>query len=144
MTITVKQVDELRRKLGSIETPMMRGDNLAVTLCSNFDNPDQDEDEHGWTPDAIKGCDEVLDAIHAHYATAMTAPPITNEQIEAEIVQIVAARLTATEIKALFSGDGRGAFSSATFERLLSKGLIRHDFTFTPLARAALSTLEVR
>ncbi len=48
----------------------MEGDNLAVLLCSYFDNPDQpNDDETGWTPDAISGCEEVLAAIRAHYCT---------------------------------------------------------------------------
>lgn len=55
-------------RIGSVETPMMGGDNLAVTLCSCFENPDQDAcDETGWTEDAIKGHDEVLAAIRAHF-----------------------------------------------------------------------------
>lgn len=55
------------RTLGSITTPRMNGDNLAIILCSYFDNPDQLDDENGWTADAIAGCDEVLAAIRLHY-----------------------------------------------------------------------------
>lgn len=62
--------DRMRRagkSLGGITTPCMGGDNLAIVLCGRFDNPDQAEDENGWTPDAIAGCDEVLAAIRNHY-----------------------------------------------------------------------------
>lgn len=56
------------QRLGGIRTDRMNGDNLAIILCSYFDNPDQQaDDETGWTPDGIAGCDEVLAAIRAHY-----------------------------------------------------------------------------
>lgn len=64
----------LRERLGGVESPMMQGDNLAILLCSHFDNPDQEEgDESGWTPDAIAGMYEVLDAIHVHYSGTIDA-----------------------------------------------------------------------
>ena len=66
-------IDTIRRlgeSVGGIRTPRMEGDNLAVILCSYFDNPDQAvDDELGWTPDAVAGCDEVLAAIRLHYET---------------------------------------------------------------------------
>ncbi len=62
-------VGRLRERLGSIQTECMNGDNLAVTLCTSFENYEQEtSDETGWTPDAEAGCTQVLDAIHAHYA----------------------------------------------------------------------------
>lgn len=57
----------LFERLGSISSPKMGGDNLAILLCGYFDNPDQEDGENGWTPDAVAGCDEVLDAIRAHF-----------------------------------------------------------------------------
>jgi hypothetical protein len=61
-------IERLNERLGSVQTPMMEGENLAIVLCGFFENPDQDcEDDTGWTPDGIKGQDEVLDAIRAHY-----------------------------------------------------------------------------
>lgn len=52
----------------SISTPMMEGDNLAILLCSNFENVDQDTDgDTGWTPDAITGYNEVKQALHEHF-----------------------------------------------------------------------------
>lgn len=65
---------DLRVRLGFVEIPEMDGDNIAVLLCSHFENPEQDQDdEHGWTPDAISGCNKTLDAIHALYLATLTA-----------------------------------------------------------------------
>jgi hypothetical protein len=69
----MKQIERLREGLGGVTSPKMQGDNLAILLCSHFDNPDQGEDENGWTEDAIAGMYEVLDAIHQHYAKHIDA-----------------------------------------------------------------------
>lgn len=67
-------VDRLGSTLAGLETPMMQGDNLAITLCSAFDNPEQEVDEDtGWSPDAEAGYKEVCGAIHAHYAPTIEA-----------------------------------------------------------------------
>lgn len=67
-----KAIDRAGKSLGGIETQMMQGDNISIVLCSHFDNPDQEnDDESGWTLDAIKGCEQVLGAIRAHYAAAV-------------------------------------------------------------------------
>lgn len=66
--MTTSERKRIDARLGGIRTPRMNGDNLAILLCSYFDNPDQpDDDETGWTADAIAGCEEVLAAIRAHY-----------------------------------------------------------------------------
>lgn len=63
-----QRVKDLGIRLGGIRTERMDGDNLAILLCGYFDNPDQEnDDETGWTPDAVSGCDEVLAAIRKHY-----------------------------------------------------------------------------
>ncbi len=62
--VTDEMVERVKRKIAGVETPMMEGDNLAVVLCSVFDNPDQEpDDDCGWTPDALAGYEEVIDAI---------------------------------------------------------------------------------
>ncbi len=67
-------VERLGSTLAGLETPMMQGDNLAITLCSAFDNPEQEVDEDtGWSPDAEAGYKEVCSAIHAHYAPTIEA-----------------------------------------------------------------------
>ncbi len=63
-------------RVGSISTPMMQGDNLAIVLCNAFENPDQepgDDDDSGWTPDAIAGYEEVTVAIRTHFEPLATA-----------------------------------------------------------------------
>lgn len=68
--MTTSERKRIDASLGGITTPRMNGDNLAVLLCSYFDNPDQpNEDETGWTADAMAGCEEVLAAIRLHYET---------------------------------------------------------------------------
>lgn len=63
-------VERLNDTLGGVQVPdLMHGDNLAILLCTAYDNPDQDtDDETGWTPDAISGQEAGLAAIRAHYA----------------------------------------------------------------------------
>ncbi len=62
----------LHETLGGVTVPnIMHGDNLAITLCTAYDNPDQDADETGWTPDALAGQEAVLGAIRDHYDPAI-------------------------------------------------------------------------
>ena len=68
--------DTVIDRLAGIEVSQMKGDNLAVSLCSYFDNPDQEEGEQGWTPDAIKGYEEVMAAIREHLAPLVAAPAL--------------------------------------------------------------------
>lgn len=56
-----------------IETPMMRGDNLAVTLCSYFEDMAGEPDDNGWHPRAIEGHDQVQRAIEMHFLKAIDA-----------------------------------------------------------------------
>lgn len=85
MTDIVKLTSE---RLGGVTTPRMEGDNLAVLLCSVFENPDQEVDEEtGWTLDAVTGCNEVLDAIREHYRPLAD----TIEQLRARIAELEGA-----------------------------------------------------
>ncbi|WP_323008974.1 hypothetical protein [Paracoccus sp. (in: a-proteobacteria)] len=90
MTDDAKLIERLDDTLGGITVPdLMHGDNLAITLCTAYDNPDQDADEEtGWTPDAISGMEAVLAAIRAHYAPAfarLTALIAENERLQGGI-----------------------------------------------------------
>lgn len=60
-------------RLGNIETTLMHGDNLAVTLCTHFDDGADSDDDTGWSPAAIAGYQEVIAAICEHYAAAIRA-----------------------------------------------------------------------
>lgn len=69
-------VEWLRRdgdRVAGVSTPRMQTDNLAIILCGQFDNPDQQsDDDTGWTPDAIEGCDEAIGAIISYFAQEIT------------------------------------------------------------------------
>lgn len=56
-----------------LETPAMKGDNLAVSLCSYFDDGSYTEDDTGWSDAARKGYEDVKTVISAHYAAAIRA-----------------------------------------------------------------------
>ena len=61
-------IKRLFERVGGIETPKMEGDNLSVLLASHFETCDGTLNEDtGWTYEALEGCDEVLDAIRAHF-----------------------------------------------------------------------------
>lgn len=63
--------DKLRLELPGVSSPVMDGDNLAITLASFFEPSIEgdDMDESGtWKQGAIDAANEVMDAIHAHYA----------------------------------------------------------------------------
>lgn len=73
MTETDDIVARLRAKLGGVQIDAMQGDNLAIILCTAFDDPDEDVgDETCWGASAISGSTATLDAIHAHYASHIT------------------------------------------------------------------------
>lgn len=64
-------LQKLRLSLGGVETPCMGGDNLAVCLASLFEpgiESDELDDSGTWKQGAIDAMDQVLDAVHAHYA----------------------------------------------------------------------------
>ena len=63
-----KAVERLHERLGGVEVPEhMHGDNLAILLCSFFENDEGELNDNGWTDSAISGQDAVLAAIRAHY-----------------------------------------------------------------------------
>lgn len=71
---------EIGRALGKacdtvmwIETPAMEGDNLAITLCSHFEDCEGEVDDNGWHPKAVEGCDQVKGAIAQHFRSAIDA-----------------------------------------------------------------------
>lgn len=68
----MKQIDRIRKALKQahdylpgIETPMMKGDNLAILICTIFD--DGDDDDTGWSKSANIGYKETITAIRDHY-----------------------------------------------------------------------------
>lgn len=67
---------ELRRKLAGVSCPAFGGDNLAIFLASEFEpgvEDDEMDESETWKQGAIDLSNQVMDAIHAHYAAALTA-----------------------------------------------------------------------
>jgi hypothetical protein len=64
-------VDKAGDRVGNIETPLMRGDNLAVTLCTHFDDGGPSDDDTGWSDAAVAGYEQVAAAIRSHYSAAI-------------------------------------------------------------------------
>ena len=84
-------VERLNISLGGIETPAMNGDNLAVTLCSPFDDGGEVDDERGWSTAAVAGHDEAIKAIRDHYkplAAAITALVAERERMQTKLTAI--------------------------------------------------------
>ena len=83
-------------EIGGIETPCMGGDNLAVTICSYFNDPDQHEDdETGWGKTATNAWEEVEKAIQDHYEPTIS-------QLEA---QLEALKKAAQAVVVFFNGE---------------------------------------
>lgn len=78
-------VERLHRELPGISTPVMRGDNLAIILCTSFDDGDEEtQDDCGWSKAATDGYEEVIAAIRNHYAPlADEIARLTRERDEA-------------------------------------------------------------
>ena len=74
IALAVEALTKANERLPGIKTPMMGGDNLAVLLCSFFDDGDKDtEDDDVWGQRARDGYEEVIAAIRAHYAATLSA-----------------------------------------------------------------------
>jgi hypothetical protein len=72
--LTPEALDTLHRSLPGVSVPEhMHGDNLAILLCSFFDDAEGEGDENGWTDAAIAGQEAVLAAIRAHYDPTLRA-----------------------------------------------------------------------
>lgn len=71
-----RAIARLRETLGGVCPDDFGGDNLAIFIAAEIEPQIEDEtlDESGtWKQGAIDACTRVLDAIHAHYATALAA-----------------------------------------------------------------------
>lgn len=56
----------------SIETPCMKGDNFAVTICSYFEDCEGETCDSGWHEGATKAYEEIKDAVLQHFRAALT------------------------------------------------------------------------
>ena len=68
-----KLIEAMTRALMNVSTPSMNGDNLAILLCSFFDDGGPDVDEHGWSQAALAGFEEVKAAMTAAALSAVEA-----------------------------------------------------------------------
>jgi len=66
----IKAIQRANDRLPGIEVPAMKGDNLAVILCSAFDDGGE-EDDSGWSDAASEGYKQTIAAIREHYEAAL-------------------------------------------------------------------------
>lgn len=82
--------ERLRKTLAGVEPDDFRGDNLAIFIASELEPSIEDEtldDSMTWKQGALDACDRVLDAIHAHYATAIDALRCENNDFANEVAR---------------------------------------------------------
>jgi len=77
------EADELRASLGWVEIAGEE-DNLAIMLCTVFDDGGPEDSDTGWSEAAVAGYEKTRDAIHAHYASALAARDARIAALEAE------------------------------------------------------------
>ena len=86
---SAEAVERLHERLGGVTVPaQMHGDNLAILLCSVFEEEEGEVDESGWTEAAIVGQEAVLGAIRAHYDPTLRALAARLAAAEAEVARL--------------------------------------------------------
>ncbi|AQS90491.1 hypothetical protein A0U94_05400 [Gluconobacter albidus] len=71
-TTLKRRVINAAENLLSIETPCMKGDNFAVTICSHFEDCEGEPCDNGWHPKATEAYEEIKTAIARHFRAALT------------------------------------------------------------------------
>lgn len=112
----VRALDRAIEQIMGIEIEAMNGDNLAVTLCSHFDDPDGGElDDNGWSQAATDAYDEIKAEIAGKFvpvreaiaAFARHRQQAEREEEEAHKIGIDEGRQEmAREIDLATGGDG--------------------------------------
>jgi hypothetical protein len=83
---STKSIERLHERLGGVHVPEhMHGDNLAILLCSFFEDHEGEIGENGWTDAAIAGQDAVLSAIRDHYGPTLRALAAERDALRAEV-----------------------------------------------------------
>ena len=54
-----------------IETPCMEGDNLAVTICTHFEDSEGEPCDNGWHEGATNAYEEIKTAVIRHFRNAL-------------------------------------------------------------------------
>lgn len=105
---TRTEVELLHKELGSVSTPDMHGDNLAILLCSFFEDDDTD---NGWTDAALARQEAVLAAIRGHYEPGFSA---LREKLEAaEAAHLSLCEAIGVQATALACLDARAQIAAA-------------------------------
>lgn len=126
MTETDDIKARLRANLAGVQIDAMHGDNLAITLCAAFDDPDEEvDDEMGWGSSAVSMCTATLDAIHAHYAVHIAR---LEERCAALTGQVETGAAEIERQRELFRLDGEG---HASYVRDLTN---KHEVRITKYA----------
>lgn len=69
-----KAIKSANERMPGISVPASNGDNLAIALCTYFDDGEDPEDEEThWSKAAIEGQEQMVEAIRNHYAEAVRA-----------------------------------------------------------------------
>lgn len=90
---TIERIAKANERLPNIETPLMGGDNLAICLCSFFDDGDKEtEDDTGWSQRARDGYEEVIKAIRDHYSATIRSSATKQEKADAATLRALADR----------------------------------------------------
>ncbi len=108
-------MDELAKAIDrvmNISTPVMCGDNLAIVICSHFDDGEDGDDDCGWSPSAVKAYEQIKAAFEAHFKPA------------AEALQSLAAENA--RLTALVQTQGQGWQDIASAPRDESRFLIAY------------------
>lgn len=129
-------LQKLRLSLGGVETPCMGGDNLAVCLASLFEpgiESDELDDSGTWKQGAIDAMDQVLDAVHAHYAAriAELEAALSAANARAEAAEAEAARLREALVDAAAHLRGAASAYREYAARHRSVGRAKPDPFFT-------------
>lgn len=64
-------IDRANEWMPSLTVEACRGDNLAIALCTYFDDGEGVDDETTWSRAATEGYEQMVEAIRQHYRAAI-------------------------------------------------------------------------
>ena len=115
---SAEAVERLHERLGGVTVPEhMHGDNLAILLCSFFEDHEEEIGENGWTDAAIAGQDAVLDAIRGHYRPTLLSLAAERDALRARAEAAEAERDRLRTLLRRVPASLNAAFAAGTEER---------------------------
>ena len=66
-------IERANETMPGITVPASNGDNLAIALCTYFDDGEEPDDETTWSAAATEGYEQMIAAIREHYSGAIDA-----------------------------------------------------------------------